>query len=138
MSRADVAAAVGRASVLALLTGPLACSPVLSSQIVQTGPSAPPRAPDAPMALFFWNVGLPASPYIEIGRIRVESTSSLPEVLGEAQARARQMGADAIIIDLRYHYQSLPVTFDAAGAPHVPDTPRLNANATAIRYVPRS
>jgi hypothetical protein len=138
VSRAGVAAAIGRASLLAVLAGPLACSSVLSSQVVQTGPSAPPRAPDAPVALFFSNVGLPASPYVEIARIRVESTSSLPEVLGEAQARARQMGADAIIVDLRYHYQSLPVTFDAAGAPHVPETPKLNANATAIRYVPGS
>lgn len=135
MIRAGLAAGVARASLLAVLAGPLACGPVLGSQVVQTGPAAPPKAANAPVALFFWNVGPPPWPYVEIGRIRVESRASLPEVLGEAEARARELGADAIIVDLRYHYQSLPVSFDAAGRPYVPATPRLNANATAIRRV---
>jgi hypothetical protein len=54
--------------------------------------------------------------------------------MGETLADALELGADAVIIDLRYHYRSLPVTFDERGMPHVPDTPRLNANAIAVVY----
>lgn len=125
---------VTRAALLSILACPLACVPVLSSQVTRTGPSMPARPGDAPVALFFRTIALPERPYLEIGQIRVDSTASLPEVLAEAEARARELGADAIIVDLRYHYQSLAVTFDATGAPQVPDTPRLNANVIAISF----
>ena len=123
-----------RASLIPILACPAACVPALSSQITRTGPSIPARPADAPVALFFRTVALPEWPYLEIGQIRVDSTAPLPEVLGEAEARARQLGADAIIVDLRYHYQSLPVSFDASGAPQVPGMPRLNANVIAISF----
>lgn len=122
------------AASISVLACPLACVPVLSAQITRTGPSMPARPADAPVALFFRTVAPPGRPYLELGQIRVDSTASLPEVLAEAEARARELGADAVIVDLRCHYQSLAVTFDATGAPQVPDTPRLNANAIAISF----
>jgi hypothetical protein len=137
MNRAGrILLAAARALLLSVLAWPLACAVSLTSQVAPTGPTAPAKAADSPVAIFFSAVGPPDRPYVEVGRIRVESTASLDPVLREAEMRARQLGADGIIVDLRYHYQSLPVSFDAAGTPQVPVTPRLNANAIAIRYVP--
>lgn len=134
MSRAPASVRVLLVSSLAASVG---CVSSLSSQITRTGPGMPARATDSPVAVFFRNVAPPDWLYAEVGRIRVESArSSVEDVLAEAEARARELGADGIIVDLRWHYQSLPVTFDAAGAPHVPDTPRLNANVIAISYAP--
>ena len=135
MIPSGVARALARASLLFLLACPAACNSALSSQITRTGALAPAKPPDSPVALYFWTMGVPNRPSVEVGLIRVEPTASLDEVLVEAEARARELGADAIIVDFRYHYQSLPVTFDVAGAPHVPNTPRLNANVIAISYV---
>ena len=61
-------------------------------------------------------------------------TSDLSATRSAAIASRSLLGAaNAMIVDLRWHYHSLPVTVDAAGAPHVPPTPRLNANAPTPR-----
>ncbi len=96
------------------------------------GPPLPAKPPDAPVAVFFNQT--PVEPFVEIGRIHVRSSEDLPAVVTAAQAEARTLGADAIVIDLRYHYESVPVYFDAAGNPYTPPTPRLNARAMAIVF----
>ena len=107
----------------------------LATRVERTGPQEAPFAPDAPVAAYFNGAG-PRAPFVEVGQIRVESTASVGEVLEAAAARARELGADAILVDFRYHYGSLPVTFDASGVPAVPPTPRLNANVVAVRVSP--
>jgi len=116
------------AAVLALS----ACAPLTTSLTV-TGPVGAARPPDAPVAAYF--EGQTPPPFVEVARIRVDSVVSPEAVLAAAGARARQVGADAIVVDFRWHYHSLPVSIDPAGAPHVPPTPRLNANVVAVRYV---
>ena len=109
-----------------------ACATV-SSSVQITGPAGPPRAPDAPVAAYF-NGQPPPRRYVEVGRIRVESVESPGIVMSVAADRARQLGADAILVDFRWHYRSLPVVVDPMGAPHLPATPRLNANVVAVRF----
>jgi hypothetical protein len=116
------------AALLFIATG---CA-TLDTSAERTGPAAPPLPPDAPVAAFF-DGETPAEPWVEVGRVRVESVDSPDAVLAAAAARARELGANAMLVDFRWHYQSLPVTLDAAGAPHLPHTPRLNANVVAIR-----
>ena len=109
-----------------------ACATV-SSSVQITGPAGAPRAPDAPVAAYF-NGQAPPRRFVEVGRIRVESVESPGIVMSVAADRARQIGADAILVDFRWHYHSLPVVVDPMGAPHLPATPRLNANVVAVRY----
>jgi hypothetical protein len=118
-------------AVWLLFTG---CATV-SSRVERTGPEEAPFGPDTPIAAYFNGMG-PRAGFVELGHIRVESTASIGEVLQAAAARAREIGADAILVDFRYHYGSVPVTFDASGAPMVPPTPRLNANVVAVRVAP--
>lgn len=108
-----------------------ACT-TLTTGVQVTGPVGPARSPDAPVAAFFQ--GQTPPPFVEVARIRVDSVESPDAVLAAAGMRARQLGADAMLVDFRWHFHSLPVSVDAAGAPHVPPTPRLNANVVAIRY----
>ena len=94
--------------------------------------SLPPKPPSAPIAVFFDTA--PARRYAEVGTIRVESNGDLDAVLERASDEARTLGADAIVIELRYHYAPVPVHWDSRHQPYVESTPRLNANATAIVF----
>ncbi len=116
------------AALLFIATG---CA-TLDTSAERTGPALPPLQRDAPVAAFFEGHA-PPEPWVEVGRVRVESVDSVQAVLSAAADRARELGANAMLVDFRWHYQSLPVTIDEAGAPHVPPTPRLNANVVAIR-----
>ncbi len=116
------------AALLFVATG---CA-TLDTSAERTGPAWPSLPPDAPVAAFF-DGQAPREPWIEVGYIRVESVESVQSVLAAAAERARELGANAILVDFRWHYHSLPVTIDATGAPHVPPTPRLNANVVAVR-----
>ena len=114
-----------------LLTG---CSAV-SAVAERTGPEFPPKPPNAPVAAYFTAAGqTPPRPYVQVGVIRVDSIDSPGAVLAAAGERARELGADAMLVDFRWHWSSLPVTMDPTGAPHVPPTPRLNANIVAVRF----
>lgn len=117
---------------LPLLLALSACATVATS-VQLTGPAGPPRPPDAPVAAFF-NGQEPPRRFVEVGRIRVDSVESPGVVMSAAADRAREIGADAILVDFRWHYHSVPVTVDPMGAPHLPPTPRLNANVIAVRY----
>ena len=94
--------------------------------------SLPPKPPSAPIAIFFG--AAPARRYSEVGTIRVESSGDLDAVLDRAVDEARTLGADAIVIELRYHYAPVPVHWDSHHQPYVEGTPKLNANATAIVF----
>ena len=111
-----------------------ACATVSSGMQI-TGPAGPPRPPDAPVAAYF-NGQEPPRHVVEVARIRVDSVESPGVVMAVAARRARQVGADAILVDFRWHYHSIPVTVDAMGAPHLPPTPRLNADVVAVRFAP--
>ncbi len=104
----------------------------LDTSAERTGPAFSPLPHDAPVAAFF-DGEAPSEPWVEVGRVRVESVDSPEAVLAAAAERARELGANAMLVDFRWHYQSVPVTIDAEGAPHVPPTPRLNATVVAIR-----
>ncbi len=108
----------------------------ISSQVERfAGPQFAPKDDSAPIDIYFENPPtLPTRHYREIGRIRVTSEEDMGSVLDEVQTRTRELGADGVIVDFRYHYQSLPVFIDPSGHPHVDGTPKLNANATAIVY----
>lgn len=94
--------------------------------------SLPPKSPSAPIAIFFG--AAPARRHAEVGTIRVESSGDLDAVLERAVDEARALGADAIVIELRYHYAPVPVRWDSHHQPYVEATPKLNANATAIVF----
>jgi hypothetical protein len=115
----------------AVALGSAGCAITASS--VPTGPELPERPEGAPVAVFYGRG--PDIPSVQVGLIHVRSIGgTLSEVVAEAQAEARELGADAIVIDLRYHYHSLPVHFDGAGRPYVDPTPKLNARATALSF----
>lgn len=104
---------------------------------VRSGPALMPKAPDAAIPVFFNE--RPAGPYREIAQIRVRSqgpVANVDAVVRAAVEDARELGADALIVDLRAHYASVPVTVDCDGRPNVAPTDRLNARATAIVFVP--
>ena len=94
--------------------------------------SLPPKPASAPIAIFFG--AAPARRHAEVGTIRVESSGDLDAVLERAVDEARTLGADAIVIELRYHYAPVPVHWDSHHQPFVESTPKLNANATAIVF----
>ena len=107
----------------------------IATRVERTGPLEAPLGADTPVVAYL-DGARPPAPFVELGQIRVESSASIGEVLEAASARARELGADAILVDFRYHYASLPVTFDASGEPVLPPTPRLNANVVAVRVSP--
>lgn len=128
-----------RRAALALLLGSLAlgCAPSIHVAHVRTGPALAPKSADAPIPVFFNE--RPSIAYREIAQIRVrarDASAKIDDVLRVAVDDARSLGADALIIDLRAHYASVPVTVDCEGRPIVPPTDRLNARATAIVFVP--
>lgn len=132
-----------RARVIAVLAGSLlgslaaGCSSEVHVAHVRSGPALAPKPSRTPIPMFFNE--RPARPYREIGQIRVRtsgSSATLDEVLSAAAEDARQLGADAVIIDLRAHYGSLPVTVDCNGRPNVPAAKHLNARAIAIIFAP--
>jgi hypothetical protein len=104
---------------------------------VRSGPALMPKPASARIPVFFNET--PGGPYREIAQIRLRSQGSsanLDEVLRAAVEDARELGADALIVELRAHHAALPVTFDCEGRPSVPTTNRLNARATAIIFAP--
>lgn len=116
------------AALLFIATG---CA-TIDSSAERTGPAYPPLPRDAPVAAFFEGHA-PPQPFVEVGRVRVESVESPEMVLAAAAERARELGANAMLVDFRWHHHSLPVTVDETGAPHLPPTPRLNANVVVVR-----
>ena len=103
---------------------------------VRTGPPRPARPDDAPVRIYF-NEN-PAAPWAEVGQIRVRTKGSgatVDAVLAAATSEAQKLGADAIIVDFRHDYQSVEVTLDCEGKPHVAPSPRLNARVIAVRFV---
>ncbi len=128
---------MGRGFVVATLLSfaVLACGPPVHH--VRSGPALAPKPDDAPIPVFFNEA--PGHPYREIGQIRIrtrDADANVDHVLNAIVEDARRLGADAVIVDLRAHYSSLPVTVDCDGRPRVPPTDRLNARATAIIFEP--
>jgi hypothetical protein len=113
------------------------CGGGLQVSHVLTGPPLPPKSDDAALPVYF-DAG-PGAPYREVGQIRIRSAgddATLDQVVEAAVHDAREIGADAIIVDARRHYESEQVWFDCAGHPHVDPGARLNARVTAIQFVP--
>jgi hypothetical protein len=118
-----------------LLAACPACGPSVHVRHVRSGPALEPKPAGTPIPVFFNQA--PDRPFREIGQIRIRTqgtAATIDRVLEAAVAQARELGADAIIVDLRAHYTSLPVSVDASGRPNVPPTERLNARATAIVF----
>lgn len=125
------------ALVLVATIAAAGCAAPVHVRHVRSGGALEPKPDGAPIPVFFNEA--PSRPYREIGQIRIRSkgaAANLDEVLNAATAEARTLGADALIVDLRAHYSSLPVTVDCAGRPNVPPSDRLNARATAIVFMP--
>ena len=102
---------------------------------VLTGPPLEEKSSEAPVPVFFNE--RPATPYREVAQLRARSRGDparLDRLLDAVVARARELGADAIIVDLRAHYGTVGVDLDCAGRPHVPPSDRLNARVTAIVF----
>jgi hypothetical protein len=113
------------------------CAASLDVSHVLTGPALAPRSDDAPVAVYFNQS--PGRPYREVAQIRVRAqgdAASLPEVIAMAAQDAREVGAEAIIVDARRHYRSVPVHLRCGGEPWVDPERRLNARVTAIVFVP--
>ena len=111
-----------RNAVLAVSLGFFACGGATMSN--SPGPVLSPSSADAPVAVYMAGQ-VPNVPYLEVGEIRIRTHgSTLQEMIAEAQAQAQQLGANAVLIDFRYHYQSLPIYYDAAGNPYLPPTPK--------------
>ena len=120
-----------RRPTVALALALWGCGAELSSVRAETAAATP--------VAVYYNGSTPEVPYRAVGTLHVRSVGgTLAEVVAQAQARARQLCADAILIDLRYHYQSLPVFFDEAGQPYVEPTPRLNARVVALSFDTRA
>jgi hypothetical protein len=104
---------------------------------VLTGPPLPSRSEGAALPVFINEV--PDVPYREVAQIRVRSTGATGDVhavLSAAERDAREVGADAIIVDLRRHYHSVQVWLGCDRRLRVDPEWRLNARVTAIRFVP--
>lgn len=111
------------------------CGAPLEVTHVRTGPPLASKPPGVALPVYFNQQ--PERPYREIAQIRVRSRGSaanLDAVLGAATADARALGADALLVDVRAHYQSIEVTVDCDGRPRVPPSDRLNARVTAIVF----
>jgi hypothetical protein len=114
-----------------------ACAGPIEVTHVLTGPPLPAKADDAPIPVYFNQS--PGRPYREVAQIRVRTTgesANMQEVLATAAQDAREVGADAIIVDARRHYRSAPVWIGCDGRPRVDPEWRLNARVTAIQFVP--
>ena len=128
--------AVLAASVAGAASAAMGCATSLDVSHVLTGPALLPRPDDAPVAVYFNQS--PGRPYREVAQIRVRAqgdAASLPEVIATAAQDAREVGADAIIVDARRHYRSVPVHLRCGGEPWVDPERRLNARVTAIVFV---
>ena len=104
---------------------------------VLTGPPLAARPDDAPIPVFINQT--PGRPYREVAQIRVRATgedADMDDVLATAAQDAREVGADAIIVDARRHYHSVQVRLGCDERPRVDPQWRLNARVTAIQFVP--
>jgi len=104
---------------------------------VLTGPPLPPKPDDAPIPAYINES--PLRPYREVAQIRVRATgdsANADDVLATAAQDAREVGADAIIVDARRHYHSVQVWIGCDRRPYVDPEWRLNARVTAIQFVP--
>ena len=102
---------------------------------VLTGPPLAARPDETRVDVYFNEV--PSRPYREIAQIRVRATGSsadASQVVSAAAEDARELGADAIIVDMRRHYHSVTVQLRCE-QPRVDPEWRLNARVTAIRFV---
>lgn len=115
-----------------------ACGGSLEVTHVLTGPRLPPH-PDGALVPAYFNES-PGRAYREVAQIRVRSRgddAALDQVVAAAARDARELGADAILVDLRSHYDHVQVHIGCDGRPHVDPVPRLNARVTAIEFVPQ-
>lgn len=129
----------GRVIAVAALSASAAsgCAVPIEATHVLTGPPLAARPDDAPVAVYFNES--PGRPYREVAQIRVRATgaaAALSEVVATAAQDAREVGADAIIVDARRHYGSVPVWIGCDGKPRTEPEHRLNARVTAIVFVP--
>ena len=123
--------------LVALCAAASACAGPMEVTHVLTGP--PLRAkPDETSIPIYFNRS-PERPYREVAQIRVRATrdtANVEDVLAAAAQDARDVGADAIIVDARRHYGSVQVWIGCDGRPRVDPEGRLNARVTAIEFVP--
>jgi hypothetical protein len=122
------------AAVAAGATG--ACVPPMEASHVLTGPPLPATPEDAPIGVYLNQT--PALPYREVAQIRLRAigdAANVDDVLATATREARAVGADAIIVDARRHYRSVPVHVGCDRRLYVDPDWRLNARVTAIRFV---
>lgn len=111
------------------------CGGSLDVAYVKTGPPLEAK-PDTYDMLVYYNED-PGRPWREIAQIRVRSTredATLDKVVSAAAEDARELGADAILVDVRrgFHHVELGVGCD--GRPFAPPGRRLNARVTAIVF----
>jgi hypothetical protein len=113
-----------------------ACGGGIEVTHVLTGPPVAAKQGDAPLPVYFNRT--PDRPYREIAQIRVRSTgtnATAQQVIAAAAEDARELGADAIIADMRRHYHSVQVHL-RCNEPDVDPEWRLNARVIAIKFVP--
>jgi len=125
------------AAAVCLVATTAGCAEPIEVTHVLTGPPRPAKPDDAPIPVFVNKS--PGRPYREIAQIRVRSTgenATMDDVLATAAADAREVGADAIIVDARRHNHSAQVWIGCDGRPRVAPERRLNARVTAIEFVP--
>ncbi len=123
-------------ALLGLVPAAAACaSPGIEVTHVLTGPPLAARPDQERVAVYFNEA--PARPYREIAQIRVRAageSANARDVIAAAADDARELGADAIIVDMRRHYHSVTVQLRCEEASVDPQW-RLNARVTAIRFV---
>jgi hypothetical protein len=115
----------------------IGCAGPIEVTHMLTGPPLPARPDDTPVPVYINQS--PMRPYREVAQIRVRATgdsANAADVLETAAQDAREVGADAIIVDARRHYHSVQVWIDCEHRPHVDPAWRLNARVTAIQFVP--
>jgi hypothetical protein len=111
------------------------CAGSLDVSYVRTGPPLEPKPEEYAMPVYYNQE--PSRPYREVAQIRVRSTradATLDKVVGAAAEDARELGADAIIVDARRGYHSVQLGVDCDGRPYAPPEHRLNARVTAIVF----
>jgi hypothetical protein len=114
-----------------------ACAEPIEITHVLTGPTLAAKPDETPMPVYFNQS--PGRSYREVAQIRVRATgrsANADEVIAAAAQDARQVGADAIIVDARRHYGSVQVRIGCDGRPRVDPDLTLNARVTAIQFVP--
>lgn len=128
----------GIIAVAALCAGAVTgCAGPIEVTHVLTGPPLPSRPDDTPIPVYINQT--PMQPYREVAQIRVRATgdsANADDVLATAAQDAREVGADAIIVDARRHYHSVQVWIGCDHRPRVDPEWRLNARVTAIQFVP--